>query len=338
MKERNALEVFTRLKSELKKRGIKDASFAKKIGKTRQTFSSYRKNGLPSKLDYLVSQTLGWSLNRLRFDIDEPDDNLNKDNIILGYDRHAVMDKINKRLKFLGLDNQFFYKGLKCSATIFYSWKKSGFPLKRCMAAAELLDVEYDWLVDGVGIMNNETKKFGKFLKEYRQANNVPFSRIREHFNISKEDLFIYEAGQDLPSASQVNFIRQKWKLDKNLSDDIAIYNNINQERPLFKLKCPVPCSDNTFGVVYETISMAPDYNGQEILFINPKEELENNNDVVFIYGKKTYLRRAVFENDEIFLTALNHNFAEKIFNIKAVKVIGKVICSVKLRSGKKPG
>ncbi len=110
---------------------------------------------------------------------------------------------------------------------------------------------------------------------------------------------------------------------------DISEVNPLDAERFL----CPVNCSERSFVLRVQGISMEPKFNDGDLIFVDPEAEcihgsyvvarLDDNNQATF--------KQLIIEGDQKFLKAANPNWPEQLIPINGnCTLVGKVVFSGK--------
>lgn len=103
-------------------------------------------------------------------------------------------------------------------------------------------------------------------------------------------------------------------------------------EEPAFNTvlyPCPVACSDKTFILKVQGISMEPRFNEGDLIFVDPEAEIKNKRFVVARLddSNEATFKQIIIEGDMKFLRPLNPNWPEQLIQINdTCTIVGVVV------------
>ena len=100
------------------------------------------------------------------------------------------------------------------------------------------------------------------------------------------------------------------------------------------KYPCPVSCSDRTFILRVQGVSMYPDFKNNELIFVDPEAEWRNGSYVVVRRNDKNEatFKQLIEEDGEKFLKPSNPNWPNQIIHIdENCEIVGTVIFAGRL-------
>ncbi|CCO48459.1 putative Repressor protein C2 [Vibrio nigripulchritudo SOn1] len=156
------------------------------------------------------------------------------------------------------------------------------------LALSKALDCQADWLLSGKGA-----------------PNNFAISNVR-----SESDL----AGS-YPLLSWTQARQVGGDFDFNLEDNT-------------RYRCPVSCSDSTFVLKVQGVSMQPIFNDGDLIFIDPEADKTNGKYVIAIIEgeEEVTFRQLIIEGKRLFLKPNNPNWPEQLVPIEESFILGVII------------
>lgn len=119
-----------------------------------------------------------------------------------------------------------------------------------------------------------------------------------------------------------INYVQAgNWGDINEIKESGAIYNS--------KLVCPVNCSENTFALRVQGVSMEPRFQSGDLIFVDPLAQVENGSFVIARLDDENQatFKQLVIEGEQKFLKPLNKDWPDQLIAINGnCTIVGKVV------------
>jgi SOS-response transcriptional repressor LexA len=119
-----------------------------------------------------------------------------------------------------------------------------------------------------------------------------------------------------------INYVQAgNWGDINEIKESGAIYSS--------KLVCPVNCSENTFALRVQGVSMEPKFQSGDLIFVDPLAQVENGSFVIARLDDENQatFKQLIIEGEQKFLKPLNKDWPDQLIAINGnCTIVGKVV------------